>query len=69
MATPSEIEKELKLITEFVAANPGCCWRKCWVCGKVQIHRSDITPGVLCRFCRSQDTRLLREKTKTLKGL
>ena len=57
-----------KLKAEFVAVNPECCWRKCWACGKVQIHSSDITPGVLCRFCGSQDTRLLREKTKNLKG-
>ena len=57
-----------ELTQELVLSNPYCCWRKCWACKKVQIHRSDNTPGVLCRFCGSQDTRLLKEETEALKG-
>ena len=56
------------LLKELVSANPDCCWRKCWSCGKKQIHRESITPGVLCRFCGSQDTRLLKKETQALKG-
>jgi len=56
-----------ELIKELVSANPNCCWRKCWGCGKIQIHQDDIVPGVLCRFCGSQDTRLLKEETQALK--
>ncbi len=35
--------------------------RKCWDCGNVAMHESDITHGVLCSKCGSQDTRLVRE--------
>ncbi|MGB7324490.1 MAG: hypothetical protein WBD31_06435 [Rubripirellula sp.] len=31
--------------------------RKCWDCGNIAIHESNITPGVLCQSCGSQDTR------------
>ena len=55
------------VIKEFVAATPGSCWRKCWGCGKIQIHQDSVTPGVLCRFCGSQDTRLMKDKTEALK--
>lgn len=64
----AENKRLAELAKELIAANPDCCWRKCWNCGKVQIHRSDITPGVLCRFCGSQDTRLMKAETKVLKG-
>ena len=67
-----ELRAELKakddLVKELVSANPECCWRKCWGCGKKQIHRADVTPGVLCRFCGSQDTRLMKKETQDLKG-
>jgi len=60
---------ELKgLIKELLLAVPECCWRKCWNCGRKQIHREAVTPGVLCRFCGSQDTRLLKKETQALKG-
>ena len=60
---------ELKgLIKELLLAIPECCWRKCWNCGRKQIHREAVTPGVLCRFCGSQDTRLLKKETQALKG-
>lgn len=62
------IRAKKRLIYELVWANPDCCWRKCWGCGKTQVHRESITPGVLCRFCGSQDTRLLKEETQALKG-
>jgi DNA-directed RNA polymerase subunit RPC12/RpoP len=63
-----QIKAKDELITELVASNPECCWRKCWGCGKKQIHRASVTPGVLCRYCGSQDTRLLKEETQALKG-
>jgi DNA-directed RNA polymerase subunit RPC12/RpoP len=53
---------------ELMAASPQRCWRKCWSCGKEQIHISPVYPYVLCRFCGSQDTRLLKDKTQALKG-
>ena len=62
-----EIDKLRELKSELLLAVPDCCWRECWNCKKVQIHRESVTPGVLCRFCGSQDTRLQREKTQTLK--
>jgi hypothetical protein len=58
-----------EMIGEMVAANPDMCWRACWACGKDQIHRASVTPGVLCRFCKSQDTRLMREETEDLQAL
>ena len=63
------VENEIHrfLLNEFLAACPDACWRKCWDCGKTQIHHEDITPGVLCRFCGSQDTRLMRKETQALK--
>ena len=64
----AENESQRGLIREFILANPDCCWRKCWSCGKKQIHRESVTPGVLCRFCGSQDTRLLKDETIVLKG-
>lgn len=64
----AENAKLKKVLKEFVLAAPDCCWRRCWGCKKVQIHRESVTPGVLCRFCGSQDTRLLREETQALKG-
>lgn len=36
--------------------------RKCWNCGNVADHESDVAPGVCCRKCGSQDTRLIRRK-------
>ena len=61
--------KRLKeTLEELVLATPGCCWRKCRGCGRSQIHRDSITPGVLCHFCGSQDTRLLQKETQALKG-
>ncbi|MCJ7483897.1 MAG: hypothetical protein MUO31_13140 [Thermodesulfovibrionales bacterium] len=54
---------------ELILASPDCCWRKCRNCGKSQIHRELVTPGVLCRFCGSQDTRLLKKETQALKGV
>jgi len=62
------IDRLTALLREIVSANPECCWRKCWGCGKKQIHSSDVTPGVLCRFCGSQDTRLMKKETQALKG-
>ena len=35
--------------------------RKCWGCGNVAIHRSSITPWVLCSNCGSQDTRKIKQ--------
>jgi hypothetical protein len=61
-----ENEKLRELVKELVLSNPALCWRKCWGCGEKQIHRSDVTPGVLCRFCGSQDTRLLKKETEAL---
>jgi len=55
-------------LKELVSANPDCCWRKCHDCGRTQIHHESVTPGVLCRFCGSQDTRLLKKETQALKG-
>ena len=70
--TVTNLQAENKLsretLKELVLATPGCCWRKCWNCGKSQIHRDSVTPGVLCRFCGSQDTRLLEKETQALKG-
>lgn len=37
--------------------------RRCWTCQNVAIHESDITPGVLCQQCGSQDTRRVKEPT------
>ena len=62
----AELKAKDELSKELLSANPDCCWRKCWECKKVQIHREDVTPGVLCRFCGSQDTRLLRKETQAL---
>lgn len=38
--------------------------RKCWTCGNIADHASDITPGVCCQLCGSQDTRKLRHTPK-----
>lgn len=54
-------------LKELLLAHPDCHWRKCWGCGKKQIHREAVTPGVLCRFCGSQDTRLLKQETESLR--
>lgn len=35
--------------------------RLCWNCGNVADHSSDVTPGVCCQLCGSQDTRLLKQ--------
>ncbi len=35
--------------------------RRCHDCGNVAMHDSDITPGVLCSKCGSQDTRRVNE--------
>lgn len=37
--------------------------RKCWNCGDVAEHESDVTPGVCCRRCGSKDTRLIRRSS------
>lgn len=34
-------------------------WRRCAACNNVAIHTSDISPGVLCHQCGSQDTRTI----------
>lgn len=34
--------------------------RKCWNCGNVHLHCSDVVPGVLCPECGSQDTRRVK---------
>ena len=52
---------------ELISAMPECCWRKCRDCGGIHIHREAWTPGVLCRVCGSQDTRLLKKETEALK--
>jgi DNA-directed RNA polymerase subunit RPC12/RpoP len=41
------------------------CERKCWSCGNVAMHEDDVTPGVLCKKCGSQDTRLLERSRPT----
>ncbi len=35
--------------------------RKCHDCGNVAVHQDNITPEVLCKKCRSQDTRVVRK--------
>ena len=32
-------------------------WRNCWNCKTTNFHESDVTPGVCCPHCGSQDTR------------
>jgi len=39
--------------------------RKCWDCGNVAGHESDVVPGVLCKRCGSQDTRRTKNKSDT----
>lgn len=39
--------------------------RKCWDCGNIAEHESDITPGVLCKRCGSQDTRRTKKAKRT----
>jgi len=75
MSIPSHLEDTdycnecaQELLEEFLLAVPECCWRKCWNCGKVQIHISPVYPYVLCRSCGSQDTRLMKKETQALKG-
>ena len=63
-----ENAKLREALKEFILAAPDCGWRKCWNCGKKQIHCEQITPSVLCRDCGSQDTRLLKKETQALKG-
>ena len=63
-----EILEKTEQIEELISAMPECCWRKCRDCGGIHIHREAWTPGVLCRLCGSQDTRLLKKQTKALKG-
>ena len=37
-------------------------WRRCWDCGNVAQHADSITPHVLCKECKSQDTRKIEAK-------
>lgn len=36
--------------------------RRCWECGNIAEHASDIASGVCCGKCGSQDTRLIRRQ-------
>lgn len=38
------------------------CFRHCWDCGKISHHADSITPEVLCKRCKSQDTRRITLK-------
>jgi predicted RNA-binding Zn-ribbon protein involved in translation (DUF1610 family) len=36
--------------------------RRCWACKSINLHLSDVTPGVCCPECGSQDTRKLKSE-------
>jgi predicted RNA-binding Zn-ribbon protein involved in translation (DUF1610 family) len=36
--------------------------RRCWACKSINLHLSDVTPGVCCPECGSQDTRRMKNE-------
>lgn len=53
--------------THILRGAPNANWRKCWDCGSESLHMDSVTPWVLCQDCKSQDTRLMREATESLR--
>jgi len=65
MALPDFANPPLAVV---LAAVPRLMWRLCYHCGSIALYIDATIPECTCRDCGSNDTRLMKQETKALRG-
>lgn len=52
---------------ELLEGIPSAHWRECHDCGNISIHADNVTPHVICRQCKSRDTRPMKNANAQLR--